>query len=118
MKVIRNCAYCQRPMLPGTATAPTRDHMIPLSRGGLNVRANIVMACFKCNSVKGNMLPDEWAAFNAENPNWWAIPGGEAKAKRKARALRVYSTATDDDTNASMRAALEKAFDRALIQAS
>ena len=111
MKVIRNCAYCQRPMLPGTATAPTRDHMIPLSRGGLNVRANIVMACFKCNSVKGNMLPDEWAAFNAENPNWWAIPGGEAKAKRKARASTHWC-------RRRWVPALEKAFDRALIQAS
>lgn len=33
--------------------APTIDHIVPLSRGGDDTRANVQLACFHCNSVKG-----------------------------------------------------------------
>jgi len=37
----------------------TRDHLIPLSRGGTNDWNNVVTACSNCNTRKGNQLPDE-----------------------------------------------------------
>ena len=37
----------------------TRDHLIPLSRGGTNDWTNVVTACSSCNTRKGNQLPDE-----------------------------------------------------------
>jgi hypothetical protein len=37
----------------------TRDHLIPLSRGGLNVWTNVVTACSPCNTRKSNHLPSE-----------------------------------------------------------
>ena len=41
------CAYCgQRPPLL------TRDHIVPVSRGGNNTRCNVVPACKSCNSRK------------------------------------------------------------------
>jgi 5-methylcytosine-specific restriction endonuclease McrA len=45
----------------------TRDHLIPLSRGGDNEWTNVVTACSTCNTRKGNHLPQEcgmhpWAA--------------------------------------------------------
>ncbi|MFJ8871081.1 HNH endonuclease [Streptomyces sp. NPDC102473] len=35
------------------AGAPTIDHIVPVSRGGNDTRANVQLAHFRCNSVKG-----------------------------------------------------------------
>jgi len=37
----------------------TRDHLVPLSRGGTNEWTNVVTACSTCNTRKGNRLPEE-----------------------------------------------------------
>jgi 5-methylcytosine-specific restriction endonuclease McrA len=37
----------------------TRDHLVPLSRGGTNDWTNVVTACSSCNTKKGNHLPEE-----------------------------------------------------------
>lgn len=51
-----HCQYCgkrndQRDM--------TIDHVLPRSRGGNSTWENMVLACFNCNSRKGNKLPHE-----------------------------------------------------------
>ena len=43
------CAYCLR-----SAPHFERDHVIPLSRGGYDVPANVVPACERCNQSKGH----------------------------------------------------------------
>jgi 5-methylcytosine-specific restriction endonuclease McrA len=54
------CQYC------GRTTAElkpreclTRDHLIPISRGGSNEWTNVVTACSSCNTRKANRLPHE-----------------------------------------------------------
>lgn len=47
------CAYCPDP-------ATTRDHIMPISRGGSNYIGNIHPACARCNSSKGAKLLVEW----------------------------------------------------------
>ena len=37
----------------------TRDHLVPLSRGGTNGWTNVLTACSSCNTRKGNLLPEE-----------------------------------------------------------
>jgi 5-methylcytosine-specific restriction endonuclease McrA len=37
----------------------TRDHLVPLSRGGTNGWTNVLTACSTCNTRKGNLLPEE-----------------------------------------------------------
>jgi len=37
----------------------TRDHLVPLSRGGTNDWTNVLTACSTCNTRKGNHLPAE-----------------------------------------------------------
>ena len=37
----------------------TRDHLVPLSRGGTNAWTNVLTACSTCNTRKGNRLPAE-----------------------------------------------------------
>ncbi|MEJ1096004.1 MULTISPECIES: HNH endonuclease [unclassified Pseudoxanthomonas] len=50
------CLYCgheySRPHL-------TRDHVLPLSKGGRDTWENVVTACFQCNSRKSNRTPQQ-----------------------------------------------------------
>lgn len=41
----------------------TRDHVIPLNRGGEHNIKNIVPACLQCNSSKGDKTVAEWKAW-------------------------------------------------------
>jgi len=54
------CQYCGR---SATDLKPreglTRDHLVPLSRGGTNDWSNVVTACGSCNTRKANRLPTE-----------------------------------------------------------
>lgn len=54
------CQYCgrHRSELRGREFL-TRDHILPVSRGGTNVWDNVVTACSKCNNRKGDHLPEE-----------------------------------------------------------
>lgn len=51
------CFYCGCDVSGGVHTI---DHLIPLSRGGTNLPDNIVIACKKCNTVKGAKTPKEY----------------------------------------------------------
>jgi 5-methylcytosine-specific restriction endonuclease McrA len=54
------CQFCHRtqPELRQRECL-TRDHLVPLSRGGTNHWTNVVTACSTCNTRKGNRLPEE-----------------------------------------------------------
>jgi 5-methylcytosine-specific restriction endonuclease McrA len=54
------CQYCgrHRTDLRGREFL-TRDHVVPISRGGTNDWANVVAACSPCNNRKGSRLPVE-----------------------------------------------------------
>jgi 5-methylcytosine-specific restriction endonuclease McrA len=67
------CAICGRKLkisdVVPSKYAPTVDHIIPLSRGGKHAWYNVQLACFLCNSMKGDrshgngnrmMLPIKW----------------------------------------------------------
>ena len=46
------CAYCGREFT--LFDRETRDHVIPISKGGDNTKENVVPACQSCNSKKFN----------------------------------------------------------------
>ena len=50
------CMYCGREL---PAHQLTRDHLVPLSRGGADCWSNVVAACRGCNHAKGSRTPDE-----------------------------------------------------------
>lgn len=50
------CFYCRAPM----GSKVTADHLIPKSKGGKSIKANIVAACWVCNKHKKNMSADEF----------------------------------------------------------
>lgn len=47
------CFYCNRPFREGLA--PTRDHIIPKSKGGTDSLKNRKPCCFECNQLKSNL---------------------------------------------------------------
>ena len=55
-----SCQYCgrHRIQLRGRQFL-TRDHILPISRGGGNTWDNVVTSCSPCNNRKGNRLPEE-----------------------------------------------------------
>lgn len=54
------CQYCGRTAFDlKPREALTRDHLIPLSRGGTNEWTNVVTACSSCNTRKSNRMPSE-----------------------------------------------------------
>jgi 5-methylcytosine-specific restriction endonuclease McrA len=63
------CQYCSRHrvQLRGREFL-TRDHVVPLSRGGDNGWRNVVTACSPCNNRKGNHLPTEVNMFPVHTP--------------------------------------------------
>ncbi len=55
-----SCQYCGKHRRElGHRESLTRDHIVPLSRGGDNRWKNVVTACSRCNLRKGNRLPSE-----------------------------------------------------------
>jgi len=48
------CTYCGTEF--NCELLPTKDHIIPISKGGDNVKENIIPACRSCNSKKYNKL--------------------------------------------------------------
>ena len=50
------CLYCGREY---HRQQLTRDHVVPVSRGGRDVWENVVAACFHCNSRKGGRTPQQ-----------------------------------------------------------
>ena len=54
------CSYCGRKVTPDELTM---DHVIPLSRGGVSERFNLVPACKECNNKKKYLLPVEWEEY-------------------------------------------------------
>ena len=55
------CAYC------GESKPLTRDHKLPLSRGGTDDIMNIIPACRPCNSKKRTKTADEFRSLMPTN---------------------------------------------------
>lgn len=73
------CQYCGK---KGTKRDLNIDHVIPRSRGGKSVWANVVCSCLRCNRVKGGRTPKE-ARMKLralpKRPSWTPfLPIGEA----------------------------------------
>lgn len=56
------CPYCGLTMRSGTQRPPSREHILPKSRGGGDGAINIAIVCAPCNNDKSDWTLDEFAA--------------------------------------------------------
>ena len=56
------CQYCQ------SARDLTLDHVVPRSKGGKTHWTNLVTACRRCNTIKGDRTPEQAAMTLREKP--------------------------------------------------
>ena len=54
------CYYCHQSL---DFVDATEDHKMPKSRGGEDIEANIVAACWPCNTQKGPMTAEEYREY-------------------------------------------------------
>ena len=56
------CFYCGTPLRNrgGREHGPTKDHVIPKSKGGAGLLRNKVRACCRCNEEKENLLFEDY----------------------------------------------------------
>lgn len=54
------CHYCKQIFSPRELTM---DHLVPVARGGLSVKSNVVPCCKDCNTKKRQLLPLEWDEY-------------------------------------------------------
>ena len=57
---VGRCYYCSLQTPPAKLTM---DHVVPLTRGGLSTKNNLVACCKECNTKKKTMLPQEWQDY-------------------------------------------------------
>lgn len=56
-----HCAYCDKNMLccVDNHSEWQSDHIVPISKGGLDVIENLALSCRTCNFIKGRWDPSE-----------------------------------------------------------
>lgn len=59
MPPVSQCVYCGIDL---DDDSHTDDHVIPLSRGGSNLRTNMAPSCLPCNMAKGPLTASEYLA--------------------------------------------------------
>lgn len=57
------CHYCGQKFDPQELTM---DHVVPLARGGLSTKSNLVTACKECNNKKKENLSNAWENLTAK----------------------------------------------------
>jgi 5-methylcytosine-specific restriction endonuclease McrA len=57
----RSCLYCGFEMLRGHPSRPTREHIVPKSKGGDLNPENRLVVCAPCNGDKGDLTLENWA---------------------------------------------------------
>lgn len=84
----KTCSYCEANFSDSGALQRSRDHFIPLSKGGKNGVGNIYIVCKACNLLKANFLPNEFIYFLRCKIEWKEYP----KKLRRAYTEEILLT--------------------------
>jgi hypothetical protein len=86
----KQCFYCERQFgdIPINGVLPlkkTADHIHPVSKGGTRHELNIIPACNKCNSLKGNKTLEEFEQLLTE----WIEAGYQTRNGYTLELLKI-----------------------------
>ena len=79
-----HCAYCTARVGLRRGTV---DHYVPKALGGTNARRNLRWSCRRCNELKADMHPDDWAKVIPTLPR-----PPETAYQRKVRLIQAAIT--------------------------
>jgi hypothetical protein len=90
------CHYCERDtvlhsMHQNRRDFATLDHIIPKVRGGTRILPNLVMACKRCNTIKGDMFYETFMTIRQTHING----GTTCYSTEERRKMANQSTAKD-----------------------
>jgi hypothetical protein len=75
-RAFHRCEYCHAPELVFNFPFEV-EHIVPTSRGGVNVESNLALACRSCNLLKGSRISEidpvsntEVRLFNPREDQW------------------------------------------------
>jgi 5-methylcytosine-specific restriction endonuclease McrA len=83
------CEYC------GAKEQLSWDHLIPISKGGLDIADNLVLACGSCNSSKGNRGLYAWYGIDKKDSLPRIVAGKYLKLLYDIHLQRGTLDATD-----------------------
>lgn len=91
------CAYCDEEFTDNLP--PTRDHVIPTSKGGARNMTNYLLTCTDCNNAKGDTdpTPEQLAKailiLEVSYPYWVKLIGGIPTYMKRGKLLVAPSMA-------------------------
>ena len=68
--------------VPHQPNSATLDHIVPRAHGGTNIRANLVVACMRCNTTRNHRVADPLRHARARA----AIAADKARRTAEAQA--------------------------------
>lgn len=63
------CTYCDEegePNFDPDGRSWEIDHVVPITKGGKTIPANLTLSCFACNRAKGNKTPFQFLRYRRE----------------------------------------------------
>lgn len=78
----KKCIYCSKKIKRGKAS--TLDHRYPRNTGGISITNNLFPCCPKCNSIKSNLLHDDflvWRELSKSDAKKYKEKVGEEREK-------------------------------------
>jgi len=100
------CYFCGIPVRECMKPAPdqlTEEHLIPLSRGGVDFIENVVPACLRCNQLKGILTAEEFQI---------ARPGIVQRQAQESTGVPLLETSANFAQQASAYLAPKVTMDR------
>ncbi|MFB7176861.1 HNH endonuclease signature motif containing protein [Streptomyces sp. NPDC056257] len=77
--------------------ATSMDHVIPFARGGADDLSNLVPICDRCNRLKGDRTPVEWATRVFMNDRWSGDGTVQAGGRPGGLSLRELHTKAHEE---------------------
>lgn len=92
------CQYCATRL---EAEAIVIDHLLPVAMGGDSSDENLITSCFRCNSIKGQLPPEEFV--NARHP--FLNVAQQILIKLDKKIQRLEDEDEDEDTSSEVERA-------------
>ena len=96
------CVYCGRDLLIDFEAfmLAQEDHLVPKKKLGTDTLENLVIACYPCNKLKGDFIPD-FPLIKGNRTKYINAVRDEIM-RRRSKNMRDYASWTHDEPGAKL----------------